>query len=301
MSTKRLLFATIAATALIILVLVRRSEPARESPVHAPRAETPWLSSEAAAQIIGPGGTLGPLFSDVMLGGPAPSPAVRARIAEFARANRVAIEFEEADGGLEAIRFAVSFGGCCGYEGADVLALRLSRPSTGNCCVCGDDTWIDDWAIATDDGLHMRARVRINRVEVRWQRLMTISNLLERAESLLGMDAKTVRNEARDAWIEVEAGRHYRLEVPYRLVGESPYVSDARGGRGLRVAMEGGKIAEVSFELQRDDRDALEALPKRWGRPRKRDDTWTWSLPDRVITAEGQSWITIAKRGRRIP
>ena len=301
MSTKRLLFATVLATALIIIVLMRRSEPARQATVHAPRAETPWLSREAAEQIIGPGGTLGPLFSDVMLGGPVPAPEVRARIAEFARRNHVSIDFDYANNGLDAIRFAVSFGGCCGYEGADVLALRLSRPSTGNCCVCGPETWINDWAIATEDGLHVRARVRVNRVEVRWQRLMTTADLLERADSLLGMHAVTAGKEARDAWFELERDRSYRLEVPYMLFGDSPFVSDARNRPGLRVVVERDRIVQVSLELQYADSDVLEALAKQWGRPRKRNDTWTWQLPDRVVTAEvgaGTSPITIAKRGR---
>src|SRR5687768_5811942 len=92
-------------------------------PTRAPVAETPWLSKEAASQIVGPGGTLGPLFANVMLGGLAPSAEERARIAEFASANRVKIDLEVDDDELVAIRFDVTYGGCCGYEGAEVLAL----------------------------------------------------------------------------------------------------------------------------------------------------------------------------------
>jgi hypothetical protein len=72
------------------------------------------------------------------------------------------------------VRFAVTFGGCCGYEGADVLALRLSRPQTETCCGCGRGTWIDDWAITSDAGVYMRASVRVNHVAVRWQRALAL-------------------------------------------------------------------------------------------------------------------------------
>ena len=63
----------------------------------------------------------------------------------------------------------MTYSGGAGYEGADVLALRVGRPSTGGCCVCiGPDRWINDWVFATEDGEYVRARVNVNRLVVRW-------------------------------------------------------------------------------------------------------------------------------------
>lgn len=178
MSARVWLGVMVAGTTLVVLA---GSRPASEprAPVTRRPSEAPWLSREAASQIIGSRGGLGPLFEGIELGGPAPSAGVRARIAQFARANNVKIELEIAEDEVAAVRFEVMFGGCCGYEGADVLALRLDRPTAQDCCGC-EKSWLDDWAITTDDGAVLRARVRVNRVSVRWERPLTVDDLVER-------------------------------------------------------------------------------------------------------------------------
>lgn len=109
-----MLVAMVAGTALV-MVLGRRSETThRPQAPKPPPPEQPWLSADATAQIVSADGLPGPLFV-------------------------VAIDLEIRDGGLTAIRFAVTYGGCCGYEAADKLGLRLGRTSTGVCCVCGPD------------------------------------------------------------------------------------------------------------------------------------------------------------------
>ncbi|MGE5187027.1 MAG: hypothetical protein ACM31C_33480, partial [Acidobacteriota bacterium] len=168
--------------------LVPRHAGRPQPPVQDQPYDPHWLTREASAQVIGEDGTPGPLFAGVYLGGPAPSDAARARIAEFARRNHVAIELDVADDSVQAIRFDVTFGGCCGYEAADVLALRMHRPHTGGCCVCGADSWSDDWATTSDDGIYTRARVRVNRVAVRWERVLAPGELVERADALVGTD-----------------------------------------------------------------------------------------------------------------
>ena len=127
-----MLAAMVAGTVAVIAGVPRRepAPPGRAHPSVGAR-ERPWLTREATAQIVTVDGSLGPLFAGVELGGPPPTPDVRARINAFARANQVEIELDVADDTLVAVRFAVSFGGCCGYEAADVLALRLGRPDTG--------------------------------------------------------------------------------------------------------------------------------------------------------------------------
>ena len=89
-----MLVAMAAGTLLVMVVGARGSEPHTPPVAPARTPEEPWLSREAAAQLITADGKLGPLFADVTLGGPAPSPAVRARIAKFARDNRIKIDLE---------------------------------------------------------------------------------------------------------------------------------------------------------------------------------------------------------------
>ena len=214
----------IAGSVAVMLVVPRRPEPpAKPAPV-ARSLERPWLTREAAAQIVGPAGSLGPLFSDVELGGPAPAPVVRTRIAEFARANGIDIDFEVIDGELVAVRFAVTFGGCCGYEGAVTLARRFGRPRTQSCCGCTPD-WVDDWTVALEDGVHVRGRVRVNRVAVRWERTATMAELLDRAESVIGKARARVRASAGDHWTELEPGHRSLLEVSYPLLGRATSAS----------------------------------------------------------------------------
>src|SRR5690242_6881957 len=100
MSAKGMLIAMVGGAALTVFLGTRRGDPPKElPPAHSP-VEDPWLTNEAAAQLIGPSGELGPLFKDVTLGGPAPSPEVRQRIDKFARANRVRIDFDVAENTL---------------------------------------------------------------------------------------------------------------------------------------------------------------------------------------------------------
>lgn len=294
MSAKGMLVAMVAGTALVMLVGARHSAPERPVPSPARSPETPWLSREAAAQLVGPGILPGPLFAEMTLGGPAPSQAARDRVAKFARDNRVAIDLEVVDDELTAIRIDVSFSGGVGYEGADVFALRLRRPSTGGCCVCGPDTWVNDWLLATEDGIHMRARVRVNRVTVRWERAATLPALVERAEGLLGRSADVVREVAGDRWRELEPGRRYVIEVPYRsrgtFFGYAIQIAN-HDAYGIQAVVEHGRIAEVTLALGDLDEEASKllraTLRSRFGRPRStRAKVWTWRTADRAVTAE---------------
>lgn len=299
MSVKIWLGAMLAGTALVVLAGARPDvEPMPEAPYRPP--EAPWLTREAAAQVIGPGGGLGPLFQDVELGGPAPLPRVRARIAEFARANNVAIDLEIVDGVLAAVRFDVMFGGCCGYEAVDVLALRLHRPTDGGGCVGGPERWIDDWSFRAEPAVRGRARVRGNRLAVRWERAMKLAELLARADRLLGADPVAVAEKARDRWTEIEPGRRYLHEMPYGLFARTPwFVSPPRDDPGIVVAVARDRITEVSFSIGIDPyEDMMAALRSRWDRPRIRDQTWTWRRSDRIVTAEIDESTLITIRSR---
>lgn len=308
-----MLCAMVAGTALVMLVGARH-DPSPKPAAPARLEEEPWLSKEAAAQIIGADGKLGPLFAGVELGGPAPSIETRERIENFARANHVDIELEIAEATLVSVRFAVTYAGCCGYEGADVLALRLGRPSTGVCCVCGPDTWINDWAIASDDGTYMRAKVRVNRVEVRWEHALDVTGMLDRANRLLGQDAESVRAAAGERWASRSVPSPYYGEPakPYAFLA-MPHATyfdlaiDLRSNDefGAQLIVEDGRIAEVSFVMRELEEDsdtrsaATKALRATWGQPvsRKRG-TWTWRTADRVVTAALDTWrpsVTIRK------
>src|SRR5262245_16009680 len=101
MSARGMVGAMVAGTALILFV-THRPWTKRDEPAAPPRQEAPWLTQQAAAQIVGKGGTLGPLFAGVAIGGPEPAPEVRARVAEFARTNHVEIAFDVVSGELAA-------------------------------------------------------------------------------------------------------------------------------------------------------------------------------------------------------
>jgi hypothetical protein len=66
--------------------------------------ERPWLTREAAAQVVRDDGGLGPLFDGLTLGGPPPSPALRARLAAFEAANDVHLGVEIGEGVVVAVR-----------------------------------------------------------------------------------------------------------------------------------------------------------------------------------------------------
>ncbi len=292
-SAKAMLCAMIAGTGLCLLVAARQSEPVREPHVQPRPHERPWLTHQADAQIVGPNGTLGPLFDGVVLGGSTPLPEVRARIAAFARAHGVDIELEMHDGEVAAVRFTVSFGGCCGYEGVDTLAARLHRPHTGTCCVCGGDTWIDDWIVVPEEGIQARGRIRVNRLTVRWERAATVPELVERADAMLGQAPSALHEVAGDRWRELEPG-HYAVEVAHPSLRYSEWFVTApmRESQELGIDLVGehGRIAQVGFSLRDLDHDALAELRKtlrvRWGRPQTKGQTLTWRTVDRTITAD---------------
>lgn len=298
MSAKAWLGAMVAGSVLVLVMGARR-DPAPPSPAPRLPLETPWLTPEAAAEIVAPGGGLGPLFAGVTLGGLAPSPAVSARIAEFARAHDVDIDLEIVDDEVAAVRFEVMYGGCCGYEGADALGRRLGRPKTDTCCGC-DESWIDDWAMSAEDGVHVRGRIRVNRVSVRWEPELTLGGLVERADALLGADRVAVAKAAGDRWIEIEPNRQYQLDVPYPF---DKYRMIRPGELGLQVIAAAGKIVEISFSARVDEEDGARRLAKlmrsRWGAARVRDDSWTWRTSDRTVSAElGYSMANVTIRLR---
>ncbi|MBC7978793.1 MAG: hypothetical protein H7138_27735, partial [Myxococcales bacterium] len=232
------------------------------------------------------------------------------RVAAFARAHAVDIDFEVVDDELVAVRFAVTFGGCCGYEGADALARYLNRPRTQRCCSCPPD-WFNDWSVALEGGIQLRSRVRVNRVEVRWERTVTVADLIDRADSAIGKPRAHVRESAGDRWTDLDLGRRALLEAPYPFERSNdrsePATLDGRDDLGLQVAIEHGRISELSFALHDFDGDARHELSKilraKWGRPRvisSEPRTLAWRAPGRSITAElegFQTKIVIRARG----
>jgi len=292
----------VAGTVLVFVVGSRShkgSDPEPDAPSRP--HEEPWLEKADAAQLFGERGAIGPLFKDVELGGIAPPPRTRALIAEFARKHHVTIDLEIKERLLTAIHVEVSYSGCCGYEGADVLGLRLGRPVTESCCGCTQE-WIDNWGIANEDGTYMRARVNVNKVSVTWQRTATAEQLLERADGLIGTDIAKVREAAGDGWFQVDS-HHYRIDMPYPFNGGT--YAHSRDDLGVSAAVEGGKITEVSFALRSyDDGNAASsvgsALRTRYGRARKdAEGVDTWRTANRVVTGgvdPARSFVTIAQR-----
>jgi hypothetical protein len=284
-----MLWTMIAGSVAVMLIAARRPDP-RPAPTPPRAHERPWLSREAILQIIGPDGP-GPLFAGAELGGSPPTPEVRARIAEFAKANDVEINFEVVGGELVAVRFAVTFGGCCGYEGADTVGRQLGRVRTESCCECSPE-WADDWVKTLEDGVHIRVHVHVNRIEVRWERAVSLAGLLDSTEGVLGKTRASVSASAADRWTEVMEDR-YLLEVPYPFdLTESAISASlyAREDLGARVETDHGRVGQVSFVLRYfGDSEQLETqLRARWGRPRvvaKDPETWTWRTRDREITA----------------
>lgn len=268
----------------VLAWVARRPEHAESHRTAAPHPLERWLPHSAEAALIADDGGLGPLFSDLLLGGPAPAPDVRDRIAAFARANHVAIELDVADDELSSIRVAVEFGGCCGYEGADMLALHLGRPRTDTCCGCGERTWANEWAVTHDD-THLRARVIVNRVELTWQPMLTMGEVLDRAEHLLGTPVTTLAARRGERLIERAPGTEFTLALPFpfQTDGSSDTV---RHGRqlGLRMAIEHGRVAQISFGVHGDNDELTAAFRRRWGRPRVTDEGRTWRTPTVEVT-----------------
>lgn len=285
--------AVAAAASAIVLLTPQPSTPSEAAVLPAP--EKPWLSREAEAQIFAGPGQLGPLFDGVLLGGGAPTAETRERIAAFARANDLTIDFEIVEDELVAIRLDVTFGGCCGYEGIDLLAQRLGQPNNGG--GCGTPKFFyDNWAITHEDGTHVRAAVFVNRLRIRWERSLSFAELAATAESMIGADRGTLADAGDDRWLEIESGKRYLYELPYAY-SDRQYQSGALDReRGIQVVTDRRIVTEVTFTTP-GDRDKLRA---RWGKPRVgADDAWTWHRGDRTISAYRDSldtMIVIAKR-----
>ena len=275
----RVLFGTMIVGSVAAMVFAGRLRPdPRAATAPALRAhERPWLTREASDQIVGPGGVLGPLFADVTLGGDSPSPETRARIAAFAHENNVDISFDVAHHELRAIRFGVTFGGCCGYEAADSLGARLDRPKTYGCDESRGD-WVNDWSFVIE-GVHVQANVHVNRLELRWEPTLTLDEMLDRAESLVGKTKASIREAAGDHFIESAHG--YLLEVPY------PFVPYERTVDRFELVFDHGIVSDVSIMVQSpSDGDLLTALRARWGGSRiDKDSTATWHAHDHTIKA----------------
>jgi len=278
--------ALIAVSVAGMIFAARRPDPAPAAPPVTRAHERPWLSHQAMHELVGEGGRLGPLFADLAIGGPAPAAATRARIAEFARAHDLTIQFETHDGELSAVRVGVTFGGCCGYEGADAFASMLHRTQIYTCCDCGG-TPANDWSAASDDGLMIRGHVHVNHIDVRWEAPATLADVLERAESVLGEPRATVRAHAGDRWHDGELDTA-ELEMPYPFVPDG-YPVDL----GLSLAIAHGRIAEVSIMLRdTTDEDIAAALRARYGRPHVAGEVSTWRTRDRVVTFDPSNWPT---------
>jgi len=290
------LWLIIAGSVLGMVVAARTPDPIAPAPVVVKRTERPWLTREAKTQLLGPDGTPGPLFAGVTLGGSPPSAEARARIAEFARANHVDIRLEVSGDELRAIRLSVTFGGCCGYEGADSLASRFHRPKRQSRIDSRGD-WVDDWSIALDRGVNIRARVRVNRFEVRWEPTLSTTELLETADGIVGKQRAGVTKAAAERWIELEHGHRYILEVPYPFRHESygEYAAALPDSTAnLQIAGEHGRIDDVTFTLRDGDIDDVKATMRaHWGRPHVTGSTWTWKKHDRTITAEVDDYSSV--------
>jgi hypothetical protein len=295
-----LAFGAIVTGLMYVALAPRPGEPAAVKP--RPHVEERWLSREAAAELFDADGHPGPLFAGVEIGGPAPSQEVEARIAAFARANHIDVDLEIHDAELAAIRIDVTYGGCCGYEGADVLALRLHRPTGGGGCLCGEPWWLDDWSFTTS-GVHARVAVRVARVTVRWEKELSLADLVARADEMIGESKDDVRDAAGDRWIEV-AREHYLLEMPHTnrwMYACSPLPLDSRDDLGAYLTTEHGQITEVAFtagSVDDAEGDPGAVLRARWGRPRVRDGVWTWNLHDRIVTAERDYGLRVTIRTR---
>lgn len=298
----------------VVIVALATSCGSRDSdpppaPVKPPEPEPEWMTKAATAQLIGEDAMPGPLFVGLVLGGPAPTAEAKERIAAFARANHLEVYLDVEGDKLSAIRLDVSYGGCCGYEGADALGLRLKRPKTMDCLHCTWEGWLDDWVRASADlRVVLQASIRVNRVKARWERAITEAELLARADALLGQDYEALGKTAGDRWHELTFEHAYLLEVPYPF---DPYVDLVHSGipledrkdLGLRLAIERRKAVEVSFDLSWHDEERaarmFAAAKQRWGREAHDDSELVWRRPDRTITAccsFGIEHLTIAKR-----
>ena len=295
MNAKVLLAVMIGASALAVgKAATTKHGGSAPEPVAARRAtEKPWLANDAAAQIVSENGKLGPLFAGVELGMPVP-PRERALIAEFARKHDVTIDLDVKAGVLAAIKFDVSYGGCCGYEAADSLARRIGRPSEGGGCF-GDKVLLNDWASSPGDGSRMRAKVDVNKVSLRWESELSVPELLARADGLVGRPADAVGKHAGERWISGARGS-YLLEEPYPFERPSDWAPATRWQQlGFGVDVANNRVSTVSFTVRNSDAEpALPQLVAHWGKPRKTAESWSWTKVDRTITADVSAGDVVA-------
>ena len=277
----------IAVSVAGMFVAARPRDPAPARPRIARAHERPWLTRAAMHELVADGGGLGQVFGDLTIGGPAPSPATRARIAEYARSHDLSIRLETDHDELAAVRLGVTFGGCCGYEGADAFASMLHRTQIYTCCDCGG-TPANEWSATSDDGLMIRGTVHVNHLEVRWEAAATLDDVLDRAEAVLGEPRATVRARAGDRWHDIGLDRA-ELEVPYPFVPDGYPVA-----LGVGLTITRGRIAEITMMLRGSESDeVVDMLRKRYGRPHVADDVSTWRTRERVIKFDPSLWPAI--------
>ena len=282
MSAKTGLWMLIAGSvlAMVLSVIYGAPQPAKKPPpVHA--HERPWLSREAMEQLVSPSGGPGPLFASLTLGGPPPDADTRNAVEAFASVNGIEIHLDVEDGELAEIRVGVTFGGCCGYEGADALGRLLHRtrryPDESARGVPSDR-----WNIVSDEGVNIHARVVVNRIDVRWHALWTVPELLDHAEALAGRPRATARARAGDRWHDDSVDDSW-LDVPFAF-SNHPAESDQPG---VHIAVEGGRVSDISFSLWPVDVAELrKTLRTRWGRPRVSAAGLTWHTAARDITVK---------------
>ena len=210
----------------VVIAFGRRAEPAKKR--SAPRAlvdRGQWLSREAERQVVADGGAPGPLFASLTLGGSAPTALEREHIAAFARENHIEIDLDTHDDTLEAIHVAITYGGCCGYEGVDVLARRAGQVVDGGGCM-GPARPRASWANVLDDGTHVRGKIHLNHIELTWRRVMPLPEALAITEGLLGQSIHSLRG--RRGFVDRGQGS-YLLELPLPYDGPGVELVAARG------------------------------------------------------------------------
>lgn len=303
-SAKILVGFIVVASALAVGKAATSTRSAEPPPVVERKVkEKPWLAKEAAAQVVGEGGAMGPLFDGFDLGGAPPDAKHRALIAEFARKNDVAIDIDVRGGVLQSVRFEVSYGGCCGYEAADLFARRIGRPFNGGGCF-GEKEWLNDWAASPGDGTRLRAKVDVNTVTLRWDAELTVPELLARADGVIGRPADAIGRRAGDRWISLERGK-FLLEQPYPFEGLDSWTRATRSfDLGFHLGVADNRVTSVTFALRADDlveKTLIPQLAAHWGAASKQGDAWTWTKVDRTITAQlgdGSGTLEIALRDR---
>jgi hypothetical protein len=280
--------------------VVAASWPAPSAEVEPPVArepEKPWFTSQALRQVIDLEHGLGPLFEGSTVGGSAPSKETRARIAAFAKAHDVTIELDIKNDELRSVTLDIVFGGCCGYEGVDVMARGLGRPFYSESCGA-PGTYIDNWRVIGETTA-MRATIRVNRLTLFVEPSITEPVLIARVDALLGMRIDDAMRGDAAHWRELGDGR-YLFEQPIAFmtpeIGAQPGID--RMDLGARVTAEDGVITRVVFSLRELDSDATTAaMTAQWGTPKQVEDDRIWSKRDRVITnVRWQRSIEIAKR-----